>query len=423
MSVKTILYLDHTAKLGGGEIALLDLIRALDHSRYRPVVALASDGPLAARLRDAGIDTHVLPLDTAIVETRKDSLGAGSLLRLRQVLSLVRYAIRLARWARASRVDLIHTNSLKADLYGGLAGRLARIPVVWHVRDNIDSQYLPPIVAAAFRTLARIVPREVAANSESTLRTLRLRRGRGAVVYSGVTPRPSGASSTLPGGAGRFAPLPTPRGVETESNIHEDERSFSESPVVALIGRIAAWKGQHVFLRAAARALARFPQTRFWVIGAPLFGEHEYEQSLHELTCDLGIENAVEFLGFRDDVADLLERIDLVVHASTLGEPFGQVVVQGMAAGKPVIATNGGALPEIVIPGETGLLVPMGDHEAMAQAIEELLADPQRAHTMGAAGRRRVQECFTIGHTVRKAQSLYDQILRVSEPNRVVPRR
>ena len=422
---RTILYLDHTAKMGGGEIALLNLVAALDKKCYHPIVVLAADGPLVARLQDAGIETHVEPLAASVLETRKDSIGPKSLLRIAQAGACVRYAFRLARLARRLGADLIHTNSLKADLYGGLAGRLAGIPVLWHVRDSIDGHYLPPRVAAAFRGLSRIVPKAVVTNSESTLRTLRPVRGQlTATVYSGL-------AACSPGAALDHALSAPP--VEDDMRrqvIHDgyDPEMFAPTPiapgpeipsphvagaaVIALVGRIAGWKGQHIFLQAAALVRDRFPQARFQIIGAPLFGEHEYERSLHQMVCDLGIGDRVEFLGFREDVPALLAGADLVVHASTLGEPFGQVVIEGMAAGKAVIATDGGALPEIVIPGVTGLLVPMGDAPAMAEAMAALLSDPARAAAMGAAGRQRVQEHFTIAHTVRKLEGIYNYLLR-----------
>lgn len=423
---RTILYLDHTAKMGGGEIALLNLVCALDKTHYRPVVVLAADGPLVGRLRAAGIETHVEPLAPSVLETRKDSIGPKSLLRIGQAGACARYVFRLARLARRLGADLIHTNSLKADLYGGLAGRLAGIPVLWHIRDSIDGHYLPPRVAAAFRGLSRILPHAVVANSESTLRTLRpMQRQLAATVYSGIAGQSSQPALDL---------VPSSISKEGDSRQHVvhdgyDGQMFRATPaalaseksaalpapetaVLALVGRIAGWKGQHIFIQAAALVRDKFPPARFQIIGAPLFGEHEYEQSLHEMVRELGLTDRVEFLGFREDVPALLAEVDIVVHASTLGEPFGQVVIEGMAAGKPVIATNGGALPEIVIPGETGLLVPMGDAPAMAEAMLALLSDPVQAAAMGAAGRQRVQERFTITHTIRKMEGIYGHLLQ-----------
>ncbi len=401
--LKTVLYVDHTAKLGGGEIALLNLVSALDTSKYRPLVVLAEDGPLAGRLKKAGIETTILPLDAALRETRKDTLGPRSLLRGKQAVTLLSYSLRLARWARANAVDLIHTNSLKSDIYGGLAGRMAGIPVLWHIRDNINSDYLPAVVASSFRLLTRLLPQVVVANSNSTLHQLRLRKPNSAVVYSGV---PAEALGRIPMEVVHDGYVEE----EVTARLPKNPGAWERPPTVALIGRIAEWKGQHVFLRAAAAVRSRFPDARFWIVGAPLFGEDAYERSLHTMTEQLGMTDAVEFLGFRDDVAQLMSQIDIVVHASTLGEPFGQVVIEGMAAGKPLIATDGGALPEIVIPYETGYLVPMGSAEDMASALTRLLSNPAQARQMGEAGKRRVERLFTISHTARKVESVYDAL-------------
>ena len=408
--------------MGGGEIALLNLVCALDHDCYRPIVVLASDGSLVEKLRAGGIETYVEPLDASVLETRKDNLGPKSVLRFRQAYACLRYTMNLARLARRLGANLIHTNSLKADLYGGLAGRLAGIPVIWHVRDSIDEHYLPSFVAAAFRKFSRIIPRFVVANSESTLRSLhfhaRSSNPRGAnsrrtfeVVHDGCPTedysRPDDLDSTDEN-EGVSKAFSSPEG--NCGCVPPSQRP--ERPIIVLVGRIAEWKGQHIFIQAAAAALLQFPQARFWIVGAPLFGEDEYEQALRQMVLDLGIMDQVEFLGFRDDVPALLTQATIVVHASTLGEPFGQVVIEGMAAGKPVIATDGGALPEIVLPGETGLLVPMGDAPAMAEAIMTLLADPVRAAGMGQAGQKRVQSQFTISHTARKIEMLYDYLLK-----------
>ena len=402
---KTILYVDHTAKMGGGEVALFNLVTSLDRTRFTPVVVLASEGRLADRLRTHGVETHVLPLDPAILDTRKDSLGLRSVLRLQQSFRCLAYAGRLARFARTRGAAMIHTNSLKSDLYGGLAGRLARVPVVWHVRDHIDAQYLPGPVAAAFRALARWVPSAVITNSQSTLRRLDpsgLQQT--AVVYSGVV-----AESFSPPLGGQVRVIHD--GYNQQDFGAEGVSREAPGSAVTLIGRIAPWKGQHIFLKAAAAVLPFFPEARFRVVGSPLFGEHEYEQSLHALARELGIASQVEFLGFREDVPAVLAETDVVVHASTLGEPFGQVVIEGMAAGKPVIATDGGALPEIVEDGKTGLLVPMDDAPALAAAVTRLLNDPALARSLGRAGQQRVQDRFTIRHTVAKVEALYEQML------------
>ena len=268
---------------------------------------------------------------------------------------------------------------------------MSGIPAIWHIRDSIDSNYLPAPAVAVFRAASRILPQELVGNSESTLRCLEPRTGRGAVVYSGVLP-----DEIVPAN-----PSAAPKD------------SAKDSQIVSLVGRIAEWKGQHILIEAAPAILAKFPKTKFRIIGAPLFGdkEQQYEQGLKDTAKRLGIEQSIDFMGFRNDVTALLSETDILLHASILGEPFGQVVVQGMAAGKPVVATNGGALPEIVVPGKTGTLVPMGDAKAMAEAVIEILANPAKARAMGDAGRERVKERFTIKHSVATVESLYDNML------------
>jgi glycosyltransferase involved in cell wall biosynthesis len=314
----------------------------------------------------------------------------AALLKVSDIAASLAFCHRLARWIRQQQIELIHTNSLKADLLGGIAGRLARVPVIWHVRDRISNDYLPSKVVRAFRLASRVLPSVIVANSAATLQTLRPNHKskapchRWRVVHDG-TP---------------FLPLPTP--VLTDANA---------PLVVGIVGRISPWKGQHIFLQAAALARHAFPNVRFRIIGAPLFSESEYEQSLHALGHELGLTDVIDFAGFREDVSNAISELDVLVHASTIGEPFGQVVIEAMMLGRPVIATRGGGVPEIVADGKTGLLVPMDDVHAMAGALKSLLSDPQLRANMGRAGRQRVLEHFRIETVAANISTLYDELL------------
>ena len=128
--VRRILYIDHTARMSGGEIALLHLVQYLDRSRYEPVVVLSSDGPLREKLKASGIETHLLLAEPSVLETRKDSLGLSTLLRVRDLGRAIRHVLVLQRFIRTNRISLVHTNSLKSDIMGGAAARLARTPLL-----------------------------------------------------------------------------------------------------------------------------------------------------------------------------------------------------------------------------------------------------------------------------------------------------
>ena len=135
-------------------------------------------------------------------------------------------------------------------------------------------------------------------------------------------------------------------------------------------------------------------------------------EELRQLSHSLSLDEVVDFMGFRSDVRQLIQQFDLVVHASTTGEPLGQVILQGMAAGKPVIATNGGGVPEIMIDGVTGILVPMGDVDAMAAAMRKILTSPERGRDMGEHGRRHVEIRYTIEATTRSIEVIYENAMR-----------
>jgi glycosyltransferase involved in cell wall biosynthesis len=392
----TVLFLDHTSKMGGGEIALLHLLQQLDKERFRPLLVLGEEGPLAEKVRASGVETSVIPLPAHVANTRKDSLGAGSLTKLRQIGAVMAYSWRLSRFMRSRRVSLVHTNSLKADIIGGIAGRLAGVPIVWHVRDRIESDYLPATVVRVFRLLCRIIPDFVVANSAATLDTLHLPGQRPQAVVHGGYALVQGSSAVVHDGVVAPAPI-----AKSNSAIR-----------IGLVGRITRWKGQHVFLEAAAMVRSRFPSARFQIIGSAMFGEEAYEQEIRALSKSTGVDDCVDFLGFRTDVPALISELDILVHASITGEPFGQVIIEAMAAAKPVVATRGGGVPEIVREGLTGLLVPMGDARAMADAICELLSDPARAMQMGAAGRERVLHRFTVEVTARRLEFVFEKVLR-----------
>jgi glycosyltransferase involved in cell wall biosynthesis len=396
---RRVLYIDHTAEIGGGEIALLNLIRTIDLNKVTPIVLLFSDGPLVERMRQHA-ETHVLKLGSSVAAIRKDSLGWHSLLKFGSGWTTMRQVLKVVGFARRADVDVIHTNSLKADVIGGLAGRILGVRVVWHVRDRIEPDYLPRSVVKVFRFLCRVVPDYVIANSTGTLATLHLMGKRGGMaIASGVDLAPF--TDVVHDGC-------DVQPVDSRSNGNKGEIR------IGLIGRISPWKGQHIFIEAASLLRASGKRVKFQIIGAPLFSEREYEAELHALCDRLALNDVVEFTGFVDNVSERIAHLDIVVHASTTGEPFGQVIIEGMAGTKPVVATNGGGVPEIVEDGVTGLLVPMGDAVAMAKAIEFLLENPEAARQMGLRGRERALANFTIQMTARKVEAVYEQILGVA---------
>ncbi|MBW3643985.1 MAG: glycosyltransferase family 4 protein [Actinobacteria bacterium] len=354
-----VVYLDHCAQLSGAELAMARLLPALAEDVDAHVV-LGEDGPLVARLEAAGISTEVLPMAEAARGLSRDRVRPGRLPGA-SMGHTAHYVATVARRLRRLRPDLVHTNSLKANVYGSVAGNLARVPVVWHARERLADDYLPPAAIRMVRAMVRHLPAAVIANSDSTREGL-----------------------DSPGVA--ITVIPSPVHVEAVARSRPPG-----SPLrVGMVGRLAPSKGQHVFLDAFAAAFPEGPEQAV-VVGGALFGEASYEEALGQQVARLGLADRVELTGFREDVSADLAGLDVLVHASLITEGFGQVVVEGMAAGLAVVAAAAGGPLELITDGSDGLLYPTGDVETLAGTLRRLAADPGLREQLGEAARRRAR--------------------------------
>jgi glycosyltransferase involved in cell wall biosynthesis len=377
-----VVFVDHCAKLSGGELALARVIPALEGFELRAI--LGEDGPLVERLHEAGAIVEVVPLDSAVRDTRRTEVRVGAKM-LRRAIATWKDIRVLRRRLQELEPDIVHTNSLKAAIYGGIAGKLAGIRVVWHIRDRIARDYLPLEAVIAVKFLALFVPDALVFNSAVTRRTCRV-----PVMFS-VIPSP-----VIHDGATQDVPL-------------SGKVDAASTPMrFAMVGRLAPWKGQEVFLRAFAQAFGEGPETAV-IAGSAMFGETDYATGLQKLAADLGIEPQVEFLGFVDDIPLLLANSNALVHASLIPEPFGQVVVEGMAAGLPVLASDSGGPTEVITPEVDGLLVPVGDVNALATQMLRLRDQPLLRSQLGSAARLTAQE-YTPDRVARSIEEVWRNV-------------
>ena len=376
-----VVVLGHTAQLSGGEPAIQRTIAAMTDVEIH--VILAEDGPLVRLLERAGASVEVLSMGDSLRNLRKDRVRPGGFPVVAWVQSAA-YVLRLARRLARLHPDLVHTNTLKSALYGGMAARLAGIPCVWHIRDRIAPDYLPSSAVNLVRLAARMLPTAIIANSQATLQTFAAGRG----LRNGVTDNEVNPDTTSRGRATVVIAspvLPPPPKPEPWARPSAGFR-------VAMVGRLAPWKGQNIFLQAFAKAFPDGEEVAV-LVGSALFGEDGYEHQLRELVCDLGIEERVEFRGFRSEVFEELSNVDALVHASIIPEPFGQVILEGMAAGLPVLAVRAGGPAEILVEGETGLLYPSGDVDALASLLRRVADDVELRCRLGARARAKLLRC------------------------------
>ena len=388
-----IVFLDQTGELGGAELSLLDIVKSrVDASR----VILFSDGPFRQRLAAAGTPVTVIAGDAIFGVRRRSGLFAA----MKSAPALAALVWRVA--ARARSAEILYANTQKAFVVAALAGILARRPVVWHLHDILSSEHFSGAMRAITVRLANAKAACVIANSKASADAFRQAGGKAPlrVVYNGIDPAPFDAVDPSLARARLCGEL----GVAT-------------APLVGVFGRLAEWKGQHIVVE----ALKGLPNLHAVLVGGALFGEAQYEARLRRQAIESGLSGRVHFLGFRDDVPAIMKAVDIVVHASVAPEPFGRVIVEGMLAGKPVIATRAGGVLEIIEDGVTGLLAPPGDVAALEAAIRRLLAEPELAKRLADRGRAEANRRFSLKSCLSSVETVNASVRDYGDPTARVP--
>lgn len=367
------LFVSHSAAPSGAEILLLRLAKAL--KRVQPTFLFAQPGPMVERFREHGFPVHVgMDIDVAI-SREETSAGAFAVSAFR----LARGGWRLAGDSAMKDIDVIVAQSIKALVIAWPLATRLRKPLVWSVHDRIAADYMGSVKAALVRALGQVGADAYIVNSRATLATIAVGRKPCIIVYPGLD-------------LAEFA-------AGDASHVTAPKHPLR----VVNIGRLSEWKGQHVFLDAFNRAFGDTDATAI-VVGGALFGEQAYEERLKAQAMALESAPRITFTGHVDDVRPCLARSDILVHSSIVPEPFGSVIIEGMAMGKPVIATRPGGPAEIITDGEDGLLVPCNDVKAMAAAMSRLADDPGLRERLGRNATRRA-EFFSIE---RQAEALED---------------
>jgi glycosyltransferase involved in cell wall biosynthesis len=384
-----ILFVIGTLDVGGTERQLVALATRLDRRRFQPTVCcLSAGGPLEASLRDAGI-----PVTVVRFRGFRPSMWLTFLFRLPAMLAEL---ARFVRLIRAERPDIVHGLLFWAYVLAAPAARLAGVPTVLASRRSLGlfkagkSHYLwLERVANRLTTL-------VIANSEAVkadaVRQEHLDPAKVLVIHNGVDLREFPAGLAAP-------------------HVRRALRIPDQVKVVAVVANFIHYKGHDAFLSAWRIVVRKLPGGL-----ALLVGDGPLRLALEARAAELGLADSVRFLGTRDDVPALLSSTDLVVHPSQ-EEGFSNAILEAMAAGRPVVATDVGGNGEAVVHGETGLLVPADDSDAMAAAVVRLLEHPAEAATFGAAGRRRVEERFDLVRTVREYERLYGRLASAPAPS------
>ncbi|MBU5614582.1 glycosyltransferase [Geomonas azotofigens] len=373
-----ILFISHSSYLFGAENCALALIEGLDKKRFDTAAVLPADGPFREKLSELGVKTHILPLEWWVK-------NEGRLLHAQHEIPLA--LDRLLRIIDEEKPDVIHSNT-SVICWGAIAAALKGIPHVWHVHEILNGHpslqsILPlPLLYESINfltdravTVSQAVSDELAGFVDSA--KVRL-------IYNGVPCH----APTAPG------------------KLRNELGAGPQQRIAVCVTSLQKYKGLDNLVAAAAKACTRDEQLLFAIAGA---GSPEAVAELRQQVKDLNLEDKVFHLGFRNDIADILAGSDLFVLPSNK-EAFPLVVLEAMAHGKPVVATDCGGTREMVLEAETGFIVPVQDPEALAEKILELCSDPARGAAMGEAARRRYCANFTIERYVESFAGLYQEL-------------
>jgi len=352
--------------VGGAETLLVELIRRMDRSQVSPeLCCLKYLGPLGEVLEAE------VPTSSGLLSGKYD-------------FGVLR---RLARLMAGRRIDAVVTVGTGGDkmFWGRLAGWLAGVPVICSA---LHSTGLPDHVELPNRLLAPITDAFIAVAGP---------HGRYLVEHEGC---PAAKVRVIPNGVDveKFHPRWPGRTLREELHLPEGV------PVAAIVAALRPEKHHELFLRSAKLVRKRVPEARFLVVG-----DGPQREKLQKLARELSLADAVHFLGTRNDVAELLSLVDVVLLTSH-AEANPVSIMEAMASEKPVVATRVGSVPETVLHGETGYLAPPGDAEQIADRVVELFADPQRAKQMGRAGREHVVAHWSVERMVQGYQELIREI-------------
>jgi glycosyltransferase involved in cell wall biosynthesis len=351
--MKTAILMPLAEQRGGAGQLLRLFLRYLPDDPVNWIPIFFESGPLVEEARTLGFDVQILPTG-----------------RLRQPIRYTRAVGQLARLFRQKQVTLVLSWMGKAHLYGGVAARVGGIPAIWFQHG------IPQRRAWMDRLITRIPAAGVLACSQAAAEAQRqLRPERSIiVVYPAVD-------------LSAFDPdsLPTPVEARRQLGLPEN------GPLIGMVGLLQRWKGMHTLIQAMPQILERYPEASAVIVGGRHELEPDYEDELRKLIRRRGLQDRVWLAGFQTDIPRWMRAMDVVVHASDR-EPFGVVVLEAMALGKPVVAGAEGGPREIITEGVDGLLAPYEDVETLARQIRRYLDDPDFARRVGAAARKRARD-------------------------------
>jgi glycosyltransferase involved in cell wall biosynthesis len=377
--------------MGGGEYAIYNLVKGLDRSRFRPLMAFNRRGPFVEMVEQAGIETVILSYPTVML---KRLIVPGVFMEVLRASKL------LKNYVREQGIDCLHCVDVLSLILFGRAILRRRIPVVYNVIFFYEWTRIILFNILAVVLVKRVVTNSHAIRNDLLKRTLFLST-KSQVIYYGID-------------SGRFRPI-----KEGEGNVLRGELNLPVSTkLVGMIARYDVWKGHTTFLEAAALVLKQRKDVKFVIVGGLLNAEiitplRQYYDDVMERRRSLRLEKEVIVISHRDDIPEILRGLDVFVCPSKR-EPIPLIVFEAMASGVPVIAADSGGIPEQIAHEHDGLLFHTDDAVSLRQAILRSLDDTEGNRAMVRAARSKVETQFSVERFVRDMERVYENVLKMN---------
>lgn len=379
-----ILFYNHTGQVSGAERMLLLILARIDRDAFDPILLCPEQGPLSNMVSELGVPVHTVSGLQARFTWRVDQLA-------RHCKSFLQVIRQLRAKVTSTNPDLIHANSIRAGLVATAATIGLRTPVVWHLHDILPRHPLSSLIRlfAYLSTRTRMISVSESVSRNFSGRLPSGMRKRIGVVLNAIELK-------------NFHRDPTAKSrIRTELGVDQAD------PLIGIVGLITPRKGQLELMRAFGQALTQIPQAVLLLAGAPLFNrDHEYLAAVERTAEELGIRDRVRILGARTDISAIMQSLDVLVVNSKV-EPFGLVILEAMASGAPVIATEVDGIPEIIEHAQNGWLVPPRQEGLLTEAIIHLGRQRELRARLAEQGKQHVAAYFSADRYITELQVFY----------------
>jgi glycosyltransferase involved in cell wall biosynthesis len=390
-----IAFIEEDSGIGGAEVNLFYLLMGMDKDIFCPTVIVPYKGPLTERLEQMGIKYHIIPR-VKFISTSVYIFGTkvfNPFAVLYDFFVFLPTILKLNNYLKSERINVVHTNSMLAHIYGAIAAKIAGVPCIWHMQDIVDPRMAFGFAGRAINLLGNILPTKIVSVSNAVGEMFKDKSAQKVrVIYNGTDIE-------------KFSPQTDGTLIRREFNIADNEM------VIGMVGRLTEWKGQREFIKASFLVAKEIERVKFMIVGGTTFSRKAYFQELKRLTHELKLSDKVIFTGFRNDIPNLIAAMDICVLPSVLPDPCPLTLFDYMASGKPVVASHLGGPSEIIEHGKDGFLVDPEETENIANIVIELLRDKALRKKISENARIKVVEQFSIEKFTSKFQNIYREIL------------